>query len=61
MPVEQFMNTPVIALSIIHGLAGSIGIVLTIPFTAFIASKIFDHQSNEKPVINAYVNNALDK
>ncbi|WP_305374604.1 YibE/F family protein [Photobacterium leiognathi] len=50
MPVEQFINTPVISLSIIHGLAGSIGIVLTIPFTAFIASKIFDHQSNEEPV-----------
>ncbi|WP_318481273.1 YibE/F family protein [Photobacterium leiognathi] len=53
MPVEQFINTPVIALSIIHGLAGSIGIVLTIPFTAFIASKIFDHQSNEKLKISA--------
>ncbi len=53
MPVEQFINTPVIALSIIHGLAGSIGIVLTIPFTAFVASKIFDHQSNEKLKISA--------
>ncbi|EAR56830.1 membrane protein, putative [Photobacterium sp. SKA34] len=61
MPVEQFMNTPVIALSIIHGLAGSIGIVLTIPFTAFIASKIFDHHSNEEPAIHACVSNALDK
>ncbi|PSU16972.1 YibE/F family protein [Photobacterium kishitanii] len=47
MPAAQFMNTPVIALSIIHGLAGSIGIVLTIPFTAFIATKIF-HQQNSR-------------
>ncbi|WP_318432913.1 YibE/F family protein [Photobacterium leiognathi] len=53
MPVEQFINTPVIALSIIHGLAGSIGIVLTIPFTAFIASKIFDHHSNKRSATNA--------
>ncbi|WP_305403855.1 YibE/F family protein [Photobacterium leiognathi] len=53
MPVEQFINTPVIALSIIHGLAGSIGIVLTIPFTAFTASKIFDHHSNKRSATNA--------
>lgn len=47
MPAAQFMNTPIIALSIIHGLASSIGIVLTIPFTAFIATKIF-HQQNSR-------------
>ncbi|MBY5991017.1 YibE/F family protein [Ferrimonas balearica] len=33
MPVEQFMNIPAIALAIIHALAGSIGLVLSIPFT----------------------------
>lgn len=47
MSAAQFMNTPIIALSIIHGLASSIGIVLTIPFTAFIATKIF-HQQNSR-------------
>lgn len=47
MPAAQFMNTLIIALSIIHGLASSIGIVLTIPFTAFIATKIF-HQQNSR-------------
>ena len=37
MPLTQFINTPVIALSIIHALAGSVGIVLTIPLTAWLA------------------------
>ncbi|MEC4724786.1 YibE/F family protein [Shewanella sp. D64] len=37
MPLTQFINTPVIALSIIHALAGSVGIVLTIPITAWLA------------------------
>ncbi|GGP61022.1 hypothetical protein GCM10009409_28640 [Shewanella saliphila] len=37
MPLTQFINTPVIALAIIHALAGSVGIVLTIPLTAWLA------------------------
>ena len=37
MPLTQFINTPIIALSIIHALAGSVGIVLTIPLTAWLA------------------------
>ncbi|WP_019614252.1 YibE/F family protein [Psychromonas ossibalaenae] len=37
MPITQFLNSPVISLSIIHALAGSIGIVLTIPITAWLA------------------------
>ncbi|WP_025821003.1 YibE/F family protein [Shewanella marina] len=37
MSITQFINTPVISLSIIHALAGSVGIVLTIPITAWLA------------------------
>ncbi len=37
MPLTQFINTPVISLAIIHALAGSVGIVLTIPLTAWLA------------------------
>ncbi|TKB49651.1 YibE/F family protein [Ferrimonas aestuarii] len=37
MPAAQFMNMPVIAVSIVHALAGSVGIVLTIPLTAWLA------------------------
>ncbi|MBC7001701.1 YibE/F family protein [Photobacterium sp. BZF1] len=33
MPFLQFINIPAISLSIIHGLAGSIGLTLTIPAT----------------------------
>ncbi|WOT06613.1 YibE/F family protein [Shewanella youngdeokensis] len=40
MPLDQFINTPVISLSIIHALAGSVGIVLTIPITAWLARYI---------------------
>ncbi|QFU22409.1 YibE/F family protein [Shewanella eurypsychrophilus] len=40
MPLKQFLNTPVISLSIIHALAGSVGIVLTIPITAWLARYI---------------------
>ncbi|PSW06522.1 YibE/F family protein [Photobacterium lipolyticum] len=41
MPLIQFINTPIMSLSIIHALAGSIGIVLTIPLTALLSSIIF--------------------
>ncbi|WP_028865975.1 YibE/F family protein [Psychromonas aquimarina] len=47
MPLTQFLNTPVIALSIIHALAGSVGIVLTIPITAWLARYMLN--SDELP------------
>jgi len=47
MPLTQFINTPVIALSIIHALAGSVGIVLTIPLTAWLARYMLN---DPKPV-----------
>ncbi|WP_394243209.1 YibE/F family protein [Vibrio astriarenae] len=41
MPVMQFMNIPAISLAMIHALAGSIGLILTIPFSVAIASYIY--------------------
>jgi len=37
----QFINDDLIGIEIIQGIAGSIGIVLTVPITTFIASKLF--------------------
>ena len=42
MPVIQFMNIPAISLAMIHGLAGSIGLIMTIPITVMIASIIYN-------------------
>ena len=50
MPLTQFINTPIIALSIIHALAGSVGIVLTIPLTAWLARYMLN---DPKPVTEA--------
>ncbi|MGL6315610.1 YibE/F family protein [Vibrio sp. WXL103] len=41
MPSMQFMNIPAISLAMIHGLAGSIGLILTVPFSVAIASYIY--------------------
>lgn len=50
MPLIQFINTPIMSLSIIHALAGSIGIVLTIPLTALLSSMIF--KPNHKALVS---------
>ncbi|HWR61181.1 MAG TPA: YibE/F family protein, partial [Clostridia bacterium] len=41
MSYRQFLNIPLIKTEIIQSLAGSIGIVLTVPVTAFIAVALF--------------------
>ncbi|GAA5186507.1 YibE/F family protein [Ferrimonas gelatinilytica] len=41
MPADQFMNIPAIALALIHALAGSIGLVLAIPFTLLACTLIY--------------------
>ena len=38
----HFINDDNIGIEIIQGIAGSIGIILTVPFTTFIASKLFN-------------------
>lgn len=45
MPVIQFMNIPAISLAMIHGLAGSIGLIMTIPITVVISSLIYNRQA----------------
>ena len=41
MEVTQFMNIPFLAVEIVQGLAGSIGIILTVPISAFAAAFIY--------------------
>ncbi|PSW21865.1 YibE/F family protein [Photobacterium sanctipauli] len=41
MPVMQFMNIPALSLAMIHGLAGSIGLIMTVPLTVLIASFVY--------------------
>jgi uncharacterized membrane protein len=43
----QFINYNDIGVEIIQGIAGSIGIILTVPFTTFIAAKLFTHKKNK--------------
>ncbi|USD67047.1 YibE/F family protein [Vibrio sp. SCSIO 43136] len=45
MPHEQFINIPTIGLSIIHGLAGSIGLTLTIPMTVLLCKWVYERNS----------------
>ncbi|MDR0957986.1 MAG: YibE/F family protein [Clostridiales bacterium] len=40
IPLKQLINTDIINIEILQGVAGSIGIVLTVPLVAFISSKI---------------------
>ena len=42
MPMIQFMNIPAISLAMIHGLAGSIGLIMTIPVTVVISSLVYN-------------------
>ena len=44
MPMIQFMNIPAISLAMIHGLAGSIGLIMTIPITVLFASLIYNRK-----------------
>ena len=45
MPMIQFMNIPAISLAMIHGLAGSIGLIMTIPITVVFASLIYNRKA----------------
>ncbi|MGB8450728.1 MAG: YibE/F family protein [Anaerocolumna sp.] len=40
IPYSQLINTDIIAIEIIRGIAGSIGIVLTVPIIAYVSSRI---------------------
>ena len=40
IPYNQLMNTDLIAIEILQGISGSLGIILAVPVTAYIASKI---------------------
>lgn len=44
MSLRQLANMPFLAVEIVQGLAGSIGIVLTVPFTALVAAFVYKRQ-----------------
>lgn len=43
---NQFINSDLIGVEVVQGMAGSLGIVLTVPITTFIAAKLFLVNSN---------------
>ncbi len=44
MPYKQFINIPLIGIEAIQAFAGSIGIILTVPFTALVTTVSFKHK-----------------
>ena len=45
---QQLMNTDFIAIEVIRSIAGSIGIICTVPFVAFIAATVFAKSHSTK-------------
>jgi uncharacterized membrane protein len=48
MPYRQFINIPLVKTEIIQSLAGSIGIVLTVPVTIFLAATVYKGNLSSK-------------
>ncbi|MBN2794710.1 MAG: YibE/F family protein [Clostridia bacterium] len=44
MSLRQLINMPFISVEVVQGIAGSIGIVLTVPFTALVAAFVYKKQ-----------------
>lgn len=45
LPLNQVLNSYNIGIEIMQGISGSLGIILTVPFTSFAASKLLKHKS----------------
>jgi uncharacterized membrane protein len=48
MDFRQMINMPFISIEIIQGLAGSIGIILTVPFTALVSAWLIEKRQSSK-------------
>lgn len=48
MQYKQFINIPAIAIEIMQGLAGSIGIIATVPLTAFVTTLFINRENREE-------------
>lgn len=44
MEYRQMINMPFISIEVIQGLSGSIGIILTVPFTALVSAWLLEHK-----------------
>lgn len=49
MPFRQIINLPFISVEVVQGLAGSIGIVMTVPFTALMAAFVYKRENEKAP------------
>ena len=52
MPYNQLTNLDILSVELIQSLAGSIGIVLTVPITALASVLLIKGEANLKPSIN---------
>lgn len=48
MSTKQMMNIPFLGVEIVQGIAGSVGVILTVPLTAIIATKVIKRSKNIK-------------
>ncbi len=44
LPFNQVLNSYNIGIEIMQGISGSLGIILTVPFTSFVASRLLKHK-----------------
>jgi len=47
MDYRQMINMPFISIEVIQGLSGSIGVILTVPFTALVSAWLLERKSKE--------------
>lgn len=48
MPISGFVSTEILATEIIRSLCGSVGLILTIPFTSIIAAMMVPHRKYKR-------------
>lgn len=53
LPYLQIMNSNSIGLEIMQGLSGTVGIILTVPATAFLASVVLTYEKKKNEILDA--------
>jgi len=48
LPLRQFLSSPYLALEIVSSLSSSIGVILTVPLTAFISAILYAYTAKEE-------------
>ncbi|MFJ5714106.1 YibE/F family protein [Neobacillus sp. NPDC093127] len=52
VPFNQLINMDFVAIEVIQGVSGSIGVILTVPIVAYISSRIMPKFKKEKHIVN---------